>query len=134
MIFLIHGQDSTAPEFEQINSTDTPTEGEGLNIQKASDLLELYLDTEESSPLMPILKAIRGCYIDDLDQVSSIQEVYGLIYWLMADYGLDHRGESLEETADRLGDIDIENDSDKYTDLIFHLKDAVERIYDIELE
>ncbi len=56
------------------------------------------------------------------------------MYWLMADYGVDNRGESLEETADRLGDIDIENDTDKYSELIFHLKDAVERLYDLELE
>ncbi len=81
-----------------------------------------------------MLVEIRDQVIDDLDQIDHIPHIYGLMYWLMSDYGVDNRGETLEETADRLGDIDIENDSDRYTDLIFHLKDAVERLYDLELD
>jgi len=80
------------------------------------------------------LKQVREFYLDDLDLVNSAAEVTGLLVWLMDDYGLDGRGESLEQTADRLSDIDIEDDTDKYTDLIFHLKDAVERLYDLEMD
>lgn len=134
MMFLLKDLDSTTPSVEQIDSTDTPTNNDTVTLQYASELLELYLETDESSSLMPILKEVRNQFLEDLDQVDGVKEIYGLIYWLMADYGLDNRGESLDETADRLGDLDIENDSDQYTDLIFHLKDAVERIYDLELE
>ena len=134
MIFHLKDLESDTPSLEQITESSTLIESDAVIIKQASEVLELYLETDESSPLMPLLKTIRDEYLQDLDQVESVKEIYGLIYWLLADHGIEHRGENLEETADRLGDIDIENDSDLYTDLIFHLKDAVERIYDIELE
>ncbi len=134
MAFLLQQLKSDSPIMEQTSSLSTPTDSDTVLIQYAFELLELYLDPEESSPLMPLLKKIRNEMLEDLDQVGSVKEIYGLMYWLMADYGVDNRGESLEETADRLGDIDIENDTDKYSELIFHLKDAVERLYDLELE
>lgn len=103
-------------------------------ITSAGNLLELYVKTDEDSALMPVLKRVREHYVDDLDLVETAAEVTGLMFWLMADHGVENRGESLEATADRLSDIDIEADSDRYTDLIFHLKDAVERIYDLDME
>lgn len=134
MMFLLKDLNSDAPSLEQIAVETAPSKDEGVVIDQASTLLELYLDTEESSVVMPLLQNVRDEFLQDLDQVDSVKEIYGLIYWLLADNNIEHRGETLEETADRLGDLDIENDSDRYTDLIFHLKDAVERIYDIELE
>lgn len=134
MMFLLKDLNSDAPSLEQIAGETAPSKEEGVVIDQASTLLELYLDTEESSVVMPLLQKVRDEFLQDLDQVDSVKEIYGLIYWLLADNNIEHRGETLEETADRLGDLDIENDSDRYTDLIFHLKDAVERIYDIELE
>ena len=103
-------------------------------IVQAGDLLELYVKTDDNSPLMELLKQARAYYLDDLDIVQTAPEVTALMAWLMDDFGVDYRGESLEATADRLGDIDIEADSDRYTDLIFHLKDAVERLYDLEMD
>ena len=103
-------------------------------IAQAGDLLELYVKTDDNSPLMQLLKQARAYYLDDLDIVQTAPEVNALMAWLLNDYGVDYRGESLEATADRLGDIDIEADSDRYTDLIFHLKDAVERLYDLEMD
>lgn len=103
-------------------------------IAQAGDLLELYVKTDDNSPLMGLLKQARAYYLDDLDIVQTAPEVIALMAWLMDEYGVDYRGESLEATADRLGDIDIEADSDRYTDLIFHLKDAVERLYDLEMD
>ena len=44
------------------------------------------------------------------------------------------RGASLEETADRLSEIDIAADSDQYTTIIFHLRDAIDRLYEMELD
>lgn len=103
-------------------------------IRDAGDLLRLYVETDDAAPLMARLRDARTPFIDDLDQVENAAQVTGLMYWLMADYGIDNRGETLEATADRLGDLDIEAGTDRYTDLIFHLKDAVERLYDLELE
>lgn len=134
MIFQLKHLNSDSPVLEQIAGEATANDGDTAIIDQACSLLDLYLETDESSALMPLLQQVRDEFLQDLDQVDSIKEIYGLIYWLLADNNIEHRGETLEETADRLGDLDIENDSDLYTDLIFHLKDAVERIYDIELE
>jgi len=134
MSYQLKYLDSDSPVLKQITGETTPTDSNTVVIDQASNLLELYLDTDEGSALMPLLQQIRDEFLQDLDLVDSVKEIYGLIYWLLADNNIEHRGETLEETADRLGDLDIENDSDRYTDLIFHLKDAVERIYDIELE
>lgn len=134
MNFRISGVHSEQPLVIQTVTAEADGSADDVVIQSAADLLTLYLDTDDSAALMRALKEVRDQFLEDLDQVETVPEIYGLIYWLLADAGIDHRGESLEETADRLGDIDIENDSEQYTDLIFHLKDAVERIYDIELE
>ena len=134
MLFLLSGIDSATPRQQALTDAPDNLNADQALITSAEDLLQRYLDTDEKAPLMPVLVEIRDEVIDDLDQIDHIPHIYGLMYWLMSDYGVDNRGETLEETADRLGDIDIENDSDRYTDLIFHLKDAVERLYDLELD
>jgi hypothetical protein len=134
MFYLIKNQASDQPSLERIETSNALIDSADYAISTAGELLDLYLDTDNASPVMPIITEIRNEIIEDLDQVGSVKEIYGLMYWLLGDQGIDNRGESLEETADRLGDIDIENDSDQYGTLIFHLKDAVERLYDLELE
>lgn len=133
MPYLIN-RDTTPPNGEWVEASPATLPNNNLLVATPAALLELYLETDDQDPLMTALRQIRDHLIEDLDKVETVAEIYGLMYWLMADQGVDNRGESLEETADRLGDIDIENDSDKYGDLIFHLKDAVERLYDLELE
>lgn len=120
-------ENQTELEAAEFNDAD-------YRIAQAGDLLELYVKTDDNSPLMEQLKQARAYYLDDLDIVQTAPEVNALMAWLLNDYGVDYRGESLEATADRLGDIDIEADSDRYTDLIFHLKDAVERLHDLEMD
>lgn len=105
-----------------------------LSIPDADTLLRLYVATEPDSPLFPALIEVRNRYIDDLDEVESAAEIYGLIYWLLNEKGIKAEGASLEETADRLSDLDIASDSDQYTEIIFHLKDAVDRLWELELE
>lgn len=137
MFILRNYQSDTASlqSFENQTVIDNqPQSDDDYRITQAGDLLELYVKTDNNAPLMALLKQVREFYLDDLDLVNSAAEVTGLLVWLMDDYGLDGRGESLEQTADRLSDIDIEDDTDKYTDLIFHLKDAVERLYDLEMD
>lgn len=133
MLHLITQIHSDAPQV-QINCEQADNLAPNtLVISSAAILLDTYLETDEKAPLMAALTKVRDEIVTDLDQVETVPEIYGLMYWLLADQGIDNRGESLEETADRLGDIDIENDTDQYGELIFHLKDAVERLYDIEL-
>ena len=134
MLYLIKNHQTDTPALEKHEAGLTMIKSEDYGISTAGELLDLYLETDNNAPLMPLIVQIRDEIIEDLDQVGSIKEIYGLMYWLLGDKGIDNRGESLEETADRLGDIDIENDTDQYGDLIFHLKDAVERLYDLELE
>lgn len=134
MFYLIKNHTSDKPSLERIETSNALIDSADYAISTAGELLDLYLDTDNASHVMPIITEIRNEVIEDLDQVGSVKEIYGLMYWLLGDQGIDNRGESLEETADRLGDLDIENDSDKYGDLIFHLKDAVERLYDLELD
>lgn len=134
MSYLIKNYQTDSPTLEKIDGGITMINSEDYGISTAAELLELYLETDNSAPLMPLLTKLRDEIIEDLDQVGSVKEIYGLMYWLLGDKGIDNRGESLEETADRLGDIDIENDTDQYTQIIFHLKDAVERLYDLDLE
>lgn len=132
---IIRNYQSNAPYLEAAdNDTAAEPNPADYTIVDAGDLLRLYVATDDNAPLMPLLRELRAPFIDDLDQVGDAAQVTGLMYWLMADYGVDNRGETLEETADRLGDLDIEADTDRYTDLIFHLKDAAERLYDLELE
>jgi len=137
-MFILRNHQNDTPSLESLETPEAlnaaETSDADLRLSTADELLRLYVDTENSSPLMPLLKQARDFYIDDLDLVGSAAEVTGLLVWLMDDYGIDYRGETLEATADRLSDIDIEADTDKHTDLIFHLKDAVERLYDLEME
>ncbi|MEH6579402.1 MAG: hypothetical protein V7731_20240 [Amphritea sp.] len=105
-----------------------------ISISCAAELLSLYANTTETEPLYSQLQLIRDSYIGDLDCVQSVNEINGLIIWLLLDNGINGIGESLEETADRLSDLDIESDSDRYTRIIFHLKDAVDRLYELELD
>lgn len=134
MFYLIKDLKSDNPSIEKIAAGHALIDDKDYAISTAAELLDLYMVTDNSSVLMPHLITVRDAIIEDLDQVASVKEIYGLMYWLLGDNNIDNRGESLEETADRLGDLDIENDTDQYSDLIFHLKDAVERLYDLELE
>lgn len=105
-----------------------------LVIPDCDTLLRQYVATEPDSPLYSQLQLIRDKVLEDLDEVGSAAEIHGLIHWLLNDQGINAAGASLEETADRLSDIDIEQDSDQYTDIIFHLKDAIDRLYELELD
>lgn len=134
MLYLIKNLAGDNPAIEKITAGNTLIDSNDYAISTASELLDLYMETDNHSVLMPLLTQIRNEIIDDLDHVGSVKEIYGLMYWLLGDNSIDNRGESLEETADRLGDLDIANDTDQYGDIIFHLKDAVERLYDLELE
>ena len=137
-MFILHNYQSDTASLQAFDSQaeidKQPQSDDDYRITQAGHLLELYVKTDNNAPLMVLLKQVREFYLDDLDLVNSAAEVTGLLVWLMSDYGLDGRGESLEQTADRLSDLDIEDDTDKYTDLIFHLKDAVERLYDLEMD
>ncbi len=75
MAFLLQQLKSDSPIMEQTSSLSTPTDSDTVLIQYAFELLELYLDTEESSPLMPLLKKIRNEMLEDLDQVGSVKEI-----------------------------------------------------------
>jgi hypothetical protein len=134
MLYLIKNLAGDNPAIEKITAGNTLIDSNDYAISTAGELLDLYMETDNHSVLMPLLTQIRNEIIDDLDHVGSVKEIYGLMYWLLGDNSIDNRGESLEETADRLGDLDIANDTDQYGDIIFHLKDAVERLYDLELE
>lgn len=105
---------------------------------KADELLRLYVTTEDNDPLMIQLRLQRDKLLDDLDQVASAAEVTGLIIWLLKDNGIRNQGETLDETAERLGDLDIqagiEAESDHYSSLIFQIKIAVERLDSIMLD
>lgn len=103
-------------------------------ITNADELLRLYVATPDDAPEMPQLREIRDGLLDSLDQVASAAEVTGLIHWLIRDHGVNAAGETLDETAERLGDLDIEADTDQYTTLIFQIKMAIERIDDILLD
>lgn len=103
-------------------------------IENADTLLRLYVVTDRAAPLFTALHTLRDAFLEDLDEVATQAEIYGLIHWLLSDNGIRAEGASLEETADRLSDIDIVSDSDQYTDIIFHLKDAVDRLCEMELD
>lgn len=103
-------------------------------IDNADQLLRLYVETDEEHPHMPALIQIRDQLLENLDSIESAAEVTGLIHWCIRDHGVNTQGETLDETAERLADIDIETDSDQYTDLIFRIKMAIERIDDIMFE
>lgn len=102
-------------------------------IQQAGTLLELYVATDDDSALMDCLQEIRNKFLADLDSVNSIAEIMGLISWLLRDYQIDNRGESLEQTAERLSDMDSAGNSDTQRKLLYHLHDAIERIDDLTL-
>ncbi|BBB27131.1 hypothetical protein [Amphritea japonica] len=128
---------ASANEFriEACNSETASTiAAEDYLIEDTDSLLRLYVATERDTPLFNALQAVRNTVLEDLDEVATPAEVYGLIHWLLSDKGIRAEGASLEETADRLSDIDIAADSDQYTDIIFHLKDAVDRLYEMELD
>ena len=120
------------PECLPADSGLQPASDEQL-ISSPEQLLAVYRDTDTDQPLYSQLQYIRDQYLDDLDLVNSRNDIYGLIFWLLFDKNISYAGESLEETADRLSDLDIDSDSDIYTEVIFHLKDAVDRLYELEL-
>ncbi len=104
-----------------------------IRIERAGDLLERYVQTEDNAPLMASLRPVRDHYLSDLDQIASPAEVVGLIAWLLRDNNIQHQGESFAETADRLCDLDNNTDSTLYSTLIYHLRDAIERLDDLAL-
>ncbi len=104
-----------------------------IRIERAGDLLERYVQTDDNAPLMASLRPVRDHYLSDLDQIASPAEVVGLIAWLLRDNNIQHQGESFAETADRLCDLDNNTDSTLYSTLIYHLRDAIERLDDLAL-
>lgn len=134
MRFIIRGGDNLF-SIELIESGPTPDiAAKDYLIEDADTLLRLYVDTDRDAPLFTVLQELRDAFLEDLDEIVTRAEIYGLIHWLLGDKGIRAEGASLEETADRLSDIDIASDSDQYTDIIFHLKDAVDRLYEMELD
>lgn len=140
MHFIIrNGQLDNQPM--SLASYDTPaalqqagTNSQDLLIDSCDSLLRLYVATEPNTALYGQLQLIRDTVLQDLDAIDSAAQIQGLIHWLLFDRGINAAGASLEETADRLSEIDIEQDSDQYTDIIFHLKDAIDRLYELELD
>ena len=116
------------------NETSPVIAAEDYLIEDVDTLLRLYVSTDRDTPLFKALQVVRNKVLEDLDEVTTPAEIYGLMHWLLSDKGIRAEGASLEETADRLSDIDIAADSDQYTDIIFHLKDAVDRLYEMELD
>ncbi len=116
------------------NETSPAIAAEDYLIEDVDMLLRLYVSTDRDTPLFKALQVVRNKVLEDLDEVTTPAEIYGLMHWLLGDKGIRAEGASLEETADRLSDIDIAADSDQYTDIIFHLKDAVDRLYEMELD
>jgi hypothetical protein len=110
---------------------------EHLDLQKvttAGELLRLYVSTDDNDSLMPTLCNKRDQFLDNLDDVSSAAEVTGLIHWALRENNISPQGETLDEIADRLGDLDIEANTDDYSELIFMIKIAVARLDDIMLD
>jgi len=139
MYFLLHKADDS--ESYSVQSYDSEAllaeaarANSDISIADADTLLRLYVATERDTALYAQLQWIRDQYIDDLDLVETAAQIYGLIFWLLEDNGINAQGASLEQTADRLSDLDIEEDNDRYTDIIFHLKDAVDRLYELDME
>ncbi|MCV6610289.1 MAG: hypothetical protein OIF55_05915 [Amphritea sp.] len=139
MFFLIRNGNTDQPlppeRFDTIDALQQAEQSaDDLQIPDCDTLLRQYVATELNTPLYGQLQLIRDQVLEDLDEVDSAAEIHGLIHWLLNDHGINAAGASLEETADRLSDIDIEQDSDQYTDIIFHLKDAIDRLYELELD
>ncbi len=105
-----------------------------IRIESAAELLALYAATAAGSPLYSQLQLIRDDYIEHLESVPHSADITGLMIWLLLDSGINGMGESLEQTADRLCDLDIDADADRYTQIIFHLRVAVDRLYELELD
>lgn len=140
MFFIIRNglNDTAAPALQQFEDAPALQQAaagsDDLIITDCDTLLRQYVATELNTPLYGQLQLVRDKVLEDLDEVSSAAEIHGLIHWLLNDHGINAAGASLEETADRLSDIDIEQDSDQFTDIIFHLKDAIDRLYELELD
>lgn len=103
-------------------------------VSTADELLRLYVSTDDNDPLMSVLCQKRDQFLDNIDDVNSAAEVTGLIHWSLRDNNINRQGETLDETADRLGDLDIESDTENYSELIFLIKIAVARLDDIMLD
>ncbi|WP_417227769.1 hypothetical protein [Amphritea sp.] len=137
-IIRANGDDFTIEQRHPIHADnindDAPLAPTDYQIDSADTLLRLYVATDRDAPLFSALQQIRDHLLTDLDAIETRAEIYGLIHWLLDDHGIRADGASLEETADRLSDLDIAADSDQYTAMIFHLKDAVDRLYEMELD
>jgi len=121
----------TDPAFT-LDNNQIILQGSDIRFADAGDLLERYVATDDEDPLMQQLQAVRDHYLQDLDQVAGAAEVVGLIAWLLRDHNISHAGESLAETADRLCDLDSAPGGPDYSALIYHLRDALERLDDLE--
>lgn len=104
-----------------------------ITLHNAGDLLERYVATDDDAPMMQSLTAVRDHYLNDLDQVENAAQVVGLIAWLLRDHKISHQGESLAETADRLCELDNNSDDPALSQVIYHLRDALERLDDLEV-
>lgn len=107
--------------------------GTDISFTDAGELLERYVSIEDAAGEMAALRAVRDYLLADLDQVEGAAEVVGLIAWLLRDHQIDHAGESLAETADRLCDLDSAHGGKDYSKVIYHLRDALERLDDLEV-
>ena len=134
MRFIIRASDAEF-SIETADSESVPQIGaEDYLIEDADTLLRLYVSTERNDPLFATLQQLRIRFLNNLDAIETQAEIYGLIHWLLDDNAIRAEGASLEETADRLSEIDIAADSDQYTTIIFHLRDAIDRLYEMELD
>lgn len=134
MHFIIQTNDAGF-SIESGDSDTSPQMGaEDYLIEDADTLLRLYVATDRDDPLFATLQQLRTRFLDDLDAIETRAEIYGLIHWLLDDNAIRADGASLEETAERLSEIDITADSDQYTAIIFHLRDAVDRLCEMELD
>ncbi|MFW1678330.1 hypothetical protein ACFVYJ_11195 [Pontibacter sp. JAM-7] len=135
-VYLIRNYRSAQPVYSILTAAEAKTERDAnaLVIPSAHTLLLTYVDCDDGSGLYHTLRQIRNQMLSDLDQVHSAAEVYGLIYWLLREMGIDHRGESLEDTVERLADLEIEKSGPNGQDLLHCLQAAVERIDELTLE
>ena len=135
MPFLIRNYRSAQPALNKVSDQETQADQTttDLLIPSAHHLLLCYVDCEEDSPIYAQLCEIRDYWLTHLSEVEHSTEVYGLIYWLLRDLGIDHRGEPLEDTVERLTELEIEVSGPDNRDLIYCLQAAVERIDELSL-
>ncbi|GEM_PF-6593039 len=136
MPFLIRNYRCEQPELVKVSAQQTQTDQttSDLLIPSAHHLLLCYVDCDEDSPVYNLLCEIRDAWLTHLTAVQHSSEVYGLVSWLLRDLSIDHRGESLADTVERLSELEIEVTGPNNQDLIYCLQAALERIDELSLE